>query len=75
MSFTLEPLPYAYDALQPFLSKESFEYHHDKHHQRLCDQRQHSHQGNGVRRQADRGHHRRLAWQERPALQQCRAAL
>ena len=32
MSFTLEPLPYAYDALQPFLSKESFEYHHDKHH-------------------------------------------
>ena len=33
MSFTLEPLPYAYDALQPFLSKESFEYHHDKHHQ------------------------------------------
>jgi superoxide dismutase, Fe-Mn family len=32
MSFTLEPLPYAYDALQPHLSKESFEYHHDKHH-------------------------------------------
>jgi len=32
MTFTLEPLPYAYDALQPHLSKESFEYHHDKHH-------------------------------------------
>ena len=32
MSFTLEPLPYAYDALQPYLSRESFEYHHDKHH-------------------------------------------
>src|SRR5512137_144388 len=32
MSFTLEDLPYAYDALQPYLSKESFEYHHDKHH-------------------------------------------
>jgi Fe-Mn family superoxide dismutase len=32
MSFTLAPLPYAYDALQPYLSKESFEYHHDKHH-------------------------------------------
>jgi superoxide dismutase, Fe-Mn family len=32
MTFTLEPLPYAYDALQPYLSAESFEYHHDKHH-------------------------------------------
>jgi Fe-Mn family superoxide dismutase len=32
MSFTLPDLPYAYDALQPYLSKESFEYHHDKHH-------------------------------------------
>ena len=32
MTFTLEPLPYAYDAMQPYLSKESFEYHHDKHH-------------------------------------------
>jgi Fe-Mn family superoxide dismutase len=32
MSFTLPELPYAYDALQPFLSKETLEYHHDKHH-------------------------------------------
>ena len=32
MSFTLADLPYAYDALQPYLSRESFEYHHDKHH-------------------------------------------
>jgi Fe-Mn family superoxide dismutase len=32
MSFTLMDLPYPYDALQPYLSKESFEYHHDKHH-------------------------------------------
>jgi len=32
MSFTLPNLPYAYDALQPFLSKETLEYHHDKHH-------------------------------------------
>ena len=32
MSFTLEDLPYPYDALQPYLSRESFEYHHDKHH-------------------------------------------
>ena len=33
MSFTLPPLPYAYDALQPFMSKETLEFHHDKHHQ------------------------------------------
>ena len=33
MSFTLAPLPYAHDALQPFMSKETLEFHHDKHHQ------------------------------------------
>ena len=32
MSFTLPDLPYAYDALQPYMSKETLEYHHDKHH-------------------------------------------
>jgi len=32
MSFTLPDLPYAHDALQPYLSKETLEYHHDKHH-------------------------------------------
>jgi Fe-Mn family superoxide dismutase len=32
MSFTLPELPYAYDALQPYMSKETLEYHHDKHH-------------------------------------------
>ena len=26
------PLPYAYDALKPFLSKEQMQYHYDKHH-------------------------------------------
>jgi Fe-Mn family superoxide dismutase len=33
MSFSLPPLPYAHDALEPYLSKETLEYHHDKHHQ------------------------------------------
>ena len=33
MTFTLPDLPYAHDALQPFMSKETLEYHHDKHHQ------------------------------------------
>ncbi len=33
MAFELPPLPYAYEALQPFMSKETLEFHHDKHHQ------------------------------------------
>jgi Fe-Mn family superoxide dismutase len=32
MSFTLPELPFAYDALEPYMSAETFEYHHDKHH-------------------------------------------
>ena len=32
MSFKLPELPYAYDALQPYMSKETLEFHHDKHH-------------------------------------------
>jgi superoxide dismutase, Fe-Mn family len=37
MSFTLPPLPYAYDALAPYMSRETLEYHHDKHHQAYVD--------------------------------------
>ncbi|MBV1702164.1 MAG: superoxide dismutase [Hyphomicrobiales bacterium] len=33
MTFTLPALPYAYDALGPYMSKETLEFHHDKHHQ------------------------------------------
>ena len=32
MSFSLPDLPYAYDALGPYMSRETLEYHHDKHH-------------------------------------------
>jgi Fe-Mn family superoxide dismutase len=32
MAFTLPDLPYAKDALAPYLSQETLEYHHDKHH-------------------------------------------
>jgi len=31
--FELPALPYDYEALQPFMSKETLEFHHDKHHQ------------------------------------------
>ncbi|MBB2970113.1 superoxide dismutase [Mesorhizobium sp. RMAD-H1] len=33
MAFELPALPYDYDALAPFMSRETLEYHHDKHHQ------------------------------------------
>ncbi len=32
MAFELPPLPYAYDALEPTISKETMTFHHDKHH-------------------------------------------
>lgn len=31
-SFTLPELPYAYDSLGPYMSAETLEFHHDKHH-------------------------------------------
>jgi Fe-Mn family superoxide dismutase len=37
VSFKLPPLPYAYDALAPHMSKETLEFHHDKHHQAYVD--------------------------------------
>lgn len=33
MAHELPPLPYAYDALEPYYSKETLTLHHDKHHQ------------------------------------------
>lgn len=32
MALELPVLPYAYDALGPYMSKETLEFHHDKHH-------------------------------------------
>jgi Fe-Mn family superoxide dismutase len=32
MSFSLPDLPYPHDALAPHMSRETLEYHHDKHH-------------------------------------------
>lgn len=35
--FTLPQLPYALDALTPYISKETLEYHYGKHHQTYVD--------------------------------------
>ncbi len=37
MALELPALPYAYDALAPYMSRETLEYHHDKHHQAYVD--------------------------------------
>jgi Fe-Mn family superoxide dismutase len=37
MAFTLPPLPYAKNALEPHISAETLEYHYGKHHQTYVD--------------------------------------
>lgn len=37
MSIKLEELPYPMDALEPYISRETLEYHHDKHHKAYVD--------------------------------------
>jgi Fe-Mn family superoxide dismutase len=37
MSYSVPPLPYAYDALEPHIDKATMEFHHDKHHQAYVD--------------------------------------
>jgi len=37
MAFSLPDLPYDYEALQPYMSRETLEYHHDKHHKAYVD--------------------------------------
>ena len=36
-TFKLPELPYAYDALAPYMSAETLEFHHDKHHKTYVD--------------------------------------
>lgn len=33
MAYSLSPLPYAYDSLEPYIDAETMHLHHDKHHQ------------------------------------------
>lgn len=35
--FKVKPLPYTYDALEPYISTETLHFHHDKHYQTYVD--------------------------------------
>ena len=37
MAHELKPLPYDYDALEPYIDKETMQIHHDKHHKTYID--------------------------------------
>lgn len=37
MAFSVPPLPYAYDALEPHIDEQTMRIHHDKHHQAYVD--------------------------------------
>jgi superoxide dismutase, Fe-Mn family len=46
MAFTLPPLPYAYNALEPHIDEETMHLHHDKHHQAYVNNLNTALQGN-----------------------------
>ena len=56
MAFELPPLPYAYDALGPYMSKETLEFHHDKHHQAYVTNGNKLLEGKGLEVLEPRGH-------------------
>jgi superoxide dismutase, Fe-Mn family len=48
VAFQLPELPYSYDALQPYMSAETLQFHHDKHHAAYVDMANKLLQGSGL---------------------------
>ncbi len=75
MPFTLPDLPFAKDALGTFMSAETFDYHHGKHHKAYVDKLNGFVADKGLEGSLD-GHHSQSQGRRRQGrLQQCRAAL
>ena len=55
MAYSVPPLPYAYDALEPHIDKATMEFHHDKHHQAYVDKANAALEGTESADAADRG--------------------
>ena len=75
MSFTLPDLPYAHDALAPYMSRETLEYHHDKHHLAYVNNGNNLLKGTEWEGKSLEEIVEGLVRQERRPLQQCRPAL
>ena len=75
MPFQLPDLPYAHDALAPYMSRETLEYHHDKHHKAYVDNGNKLLEGSGLENKSLEEVVKGVVRQECRALQQCRPAL
>ena len=75
MAFELPDLPYAYDALAPYMSAETLEFHHDKHHLAYVNNGNNLLKGSEWEGQEPRGDRQGLLRQEPRPVQQCRPAL
>ncbi len=77
MPFKLLELPFAYDALQPHMSKETLEYHHDKHHKAYVETANKLIQGTGLEDKSVEEVVKATARDPSPyaPVQQCRPAL
>lgn len=69
MTFTLPDLPYAYDALQPYMSRETLEYHYEKHHSTYVINGNKAIRRNRVRRTFSGRCRAAILWLQRQPLQ------